>query len=165
MCIAWWGSKVRMEKFAKWWHHTLELYCYCYNYCCCCYCYCYCYNDDYDYNSTNPSFSCVSSKVPENLSVYFKDWLAATVSRSQPDYKEEFPNDGNRLLPNLLVWNTTLRKYFGFDSAPSNIIGPEWFHECPIALSWDFMVKIKFLRLPREQSGSPPEALRILIFM
>ena len=26
VCIAWWGLKVRMEKFAKWWHHTLELY-------------------------------------------------------------------------------------------------------------------------------------------
>ena len=24
--IAWWGSKVRTEKFAKWWRHTLELY-------------------------------------------------------------------------------------------------------------------------------------------
>ena len=24
--IAWWGLKVRMEKFAKWWRHTLELY-------------------------------------------------------------------------------------------------------------------------------------------
>ena len=26
--IAWWGLKVRMEKFAKWWRHTLELYLY-----------------------------------------------------------------------------------------------------------------------------------------
>ena len=24
--IAWWGLKVPMEKFAKWWRHTLELY-------------------------------------------------------------------------------------------------------------------------------------------
>ena len=24
--ITWWGLKVWMEKFAKWWHHTLELY-------------------------------------------------------------------------------------------------------------------------------------------
>ena len=24
--ILWWGSKVWMEKFAKWWHHTLALY-------------------------------------------------------------------------------------------------------------------------------------------
>ena len=26
--IAWWGLKVRIEKFAKWWRHTLELCCY-----------------------------------------------------------------------------------------------------------------------------------------
>ena len=26
--ISWWGSKVRMEKFEKWWRHTLELYCF-----------------------------------------------------------------------------------------------------------------------------------------
>ena len=26
VCIVWWGLKVRMLKFAKWWRHTLELY-------------------------------------------------------------------------------------------------------------------------------------------
>ena len=25
--ITWWGLKVRMEMFAEWWRHTLELYC------------------------------------------------------------------------------------------------------------------------------------------